>query len=68
LEQLRPITVVETHEFLSVTRNLMDDVERAELVEYLAYNPTAGTAIPGPGGLRTLRWGLRGVASGAGRG
>ena len=46
----------------------MDDVERAELVEYLAYNPTAGTAIPGPGGLRTLRWGLRGVASGAGRG
>ena len=38
----------------------MDDAERAELVLYLAYNPTAGDVIPGSGGVRKLRWGLEG--------
>ncbi len=38
----------------------MDDAERAELVLYLAYNPTAGDAIPGSGGVRKVRWGLDG--------
>lgn len=52
--------MVETHEFLSATRKLMGDQERAELVAYLAYNPTAGDVIPGSGGVRKLRWGLEG--------
>jgi len=47
-------------EFLAATRKLMDDEERAELVEYLAYHPTAGVAVPGTGGVRKLRWGLEG--------
>lgn len=51
---------METHEFLRVTKKLMDDVERAELVLYLAYNPTVGDVIPGSGGVRKLRWGLEG--------
>ena len=38
----------------------MDDAERAELVGYLACNPTAGDLIPGTGGVRKLRWGLEG--------
>jgi len=38
----------------------MDDAERAELVLYLAYNPTAGDVIPGSGGVRKVRWGLEG--------
>lgn len=38
----------------------MDDAERAELVAYLAYNPTAGDVIPGAGGVRKLRWALEG--------
>src|ERR1039458_5336987 len=38
----------------------MDDAERAELVLYLAYNPTVGDVIPGSGGVRKLRWGLEG--------
>ena len=37
-----PISVVETPEFLSTTRKLMSNEERALLVDYLAYNPTAG--------------------------
>jgi hypothetical protein len=52
--------VVETREFLSATKKLMDDADRAELVLYLAYNPTAGDVIPGSGGVRKLRWGLEG--------
>lgn len=38
----------------------MDDIERAELVAYLAYNPKAGDVIPGSGGVRKVRWGLEG--------
>jgi hypothetical protein len=55
-----PISVVETPEFLSATRKLMTDEERALLVDYLAYNPTSGDLIPGTGGVRKLRWGLEG--------
>lgn len=57
---MRPITVVEMDEFLTAMRKLMDDDERAELVDYLAYHPTAGVVIPGAGGVRKLRWGLEG--------
>jgi len=60
LPTIRPITVAETQEFLSATRKLMDDAERAELVGYLAYHPAAGVVIPGTGGVRKLRWGLEG--------
>lgn len=55
-----PVTVVETPEFLSATRKLMDEAERMLLVDYLAYNPTAGDLIPGTGGVRKLRWALEG--------
>lgn len=55
-----PISVVETPEFLSATRKLMSDDERSLLVDYLAYNPTAGDLIPGTGGVRKLRWRLEG--------
>jgi hypothetical protein len=55
-----PVSVVETPEFLSATRKLMTDEERALLVDYLAYNPTSGDLIPGTGGVRKLRWGLEG--------
>lgn len=55
-----PISVVETPEFLAVTRKLMSDDERALLVDYLAYNPMAGDLIPGTGGVRKLRWALEG--------
>src|ERR1017187_2893212 len=60
MPETRPIAVVETNEFLSATKKLMDGEERAELVLYLAYNPTAGDVIPGSGGVRKVRWGLEG--------
>ena len=55
-----PVSVVETPEFLSATRKLMDDEKRAALVDFLAYNPTAGDLMPGTGGVRKLRWALEG--------
>lgn len=55
-----PITVVETPEFLSATRKLLTDKERAVLIDYLAQNPAAGDLIQGTGGVRKLRWGLEG--------
>lgn len=55
-----PVSVVETPEFLAATRRLLDDDERAALVDFLAYNPTAGDLIPGTGGVRKLRWALEG--------
>ena len=57
---MRPITVVEMDEFLAATRKLMDDEERAGLVNYLSFHPTAGVGVPGTGGVRKLRWGLEG--------
>ena len=50
-----PISVVETPEFLTATRRIMDDEERAVLIDYLAYNPSAGDLIRGTGGVRKLR-------------
>jgi len=55
-----PVSVVETPEFLAATRRIMDEEERGLLVDYLAYNPTAGELIPGTGGVRKLRWALAG--------
>lgn len=60
MSRAAPIGVVETPEFLSATRKLMTDEERALLVDYLAYNPDAGDVVPGTGGVRKLRWGLEG--------
>ena len=55
-----PISVIETPEFLSATRKLMTEPERALWVDCLAYNPTAGDLIPGTGGVRKLRLELGG--------
>ena len=55
-----PVSVVETPEFLSATRRLMDEEERASLVDHLAHNPTEGDLIAGTGGVRKLRWQLEG--------
>ena len=60
MTEFEPITVVETPEFLSATKKLMDDEERKALVDFLALNPMAGDLIQGTGGIRKLRWALEG--------
>jgi len=55
-----PMTVVETHRFLTDVKPLLSDSERADLVAFLGANPEAGQIIPETGGVRKLRWGLAG--------
>jgi len=55
-----PVSVIETPEFLAATHKLMGEAERLLLVDFLAYNPSAGDLIPGTGGVRKLRWALEG--------
>jgi hypothetical protein len=54
------ITVVETPEFIARTDKLMSDEDRQVLIDYPARNPTAGDLMPGTGGVRKLRWSLKG--------
>jgi hypothetical protein len=63
----KPIAVVETPEFLSATRKMLDDEDREALTDFLAYHPEAGDVVAGTGGVRKLRWGLpgRGKSGGA---
>jgi hypothetical protein len=55
-----PMTVVETERFLKDAHPLMQDSERMEVVAFVAANPEAGDIVPEAGGVRKLRWGLRG--------
>ena len=55
-----PVSIIETPEFLSATRKLLNEEERVVLIDYLARNPTAGELIRATGGVRKLRWGLAG--------
>lgn len=55
-----PVSVIETPEFISATGRMMNEEERAVLIDYLAWNPGAGDLIPGTGGVRKLRWALPG--------
>lgn len=56
----RPVTVVETREFQRRAEGLFTPGEIAGLIEHIAYHPTAGVVMPGTGGVRKLRWGVRG--------
>src|SRR5271156_2503876 len=56
-----PMTVVETGEFLRRAKPLMSDSEKAELVAFVGSNPEAGDIIPDTGGVRKIRWALKGM-------
>jgi hypothetical protein len=56
-----PMTVVETGEFLRRAKPLMSDSEKAELVAFVGSNPEAGDIIADTGGVRKIRWALKGM-------
>lgn len=60
MEDDPPVSVIETPEFIATTGRMMNDEERAVLIDYLAFNPSSGDLIPGTGGVRKLRWALPG--------
>lgn len=60
----RPVTVVELGSFIrSAASAGLDNLERAELIDFIARNPAAGALVKGTGGLRKVRW----ARSGAGK-
>ena len=62
-----PVTVVETDEFLRQAKAVFSAAEADALKTYLAYNPKAGVVMRGTGGVRKLRWAIRGRANAAAR-
>ena len=51
---------VETPLFSRLVYDYINDVEYAALQGELAQCPTAGTVVPGSGGVRKIRWGVAG--------
>ncbi len=54
------MVIVETRAFTNRVRDLLSDEDYRQLQLALAARPTAGTVIPGAGGLRKLRWSVAG--------
>ncbi len=55
-----PVTVVETDEFLRQAKAVFSTAEADALKTFLAYDPMAGVVMRGTGGVRKLRWAMRG--------
>ena len=51
---------IEDRGFEKRRKGLLDDDELFELLEWLAAHPEIGKVIPGSGGLRKLRWAVKG--------
>jgi RelE toxin of RelE / RelB toxin-antitoxin system len=49
------LTVVELPLFTRQSEDIFTDVEKQELIAFLAWNPLAGDVIPGTGGVRKVR-------------
>jgi hypothetical protein len=54
------VVVIETSIFTRQVQVLLNDEEYRQLQMALVLNPGLGPIIPGSGGLRKLRWSLRG--------
>jgi hypothetical protein len=50
-------TIVETPEFIGGARRVLTELERRELIDFLAGSPSTGDLMQGTGGARKLRWG-----------
>ena len=51
---------IETRFFSQLVSEYLSDDEYASLQKALVANPQAGTLIPGSGGVRKIRWAVRG--------
>lgn len=49
------LTVAETPLFIRQAAKLLDEDEKAEVIDFLASNPTAGDLVPGGAGVRKVR-------------
>ena len=65
-EQFQYMTVVETRAFLSDVSRTMTEADREEFVTFIAANPQRGDLILGTGGIRKIRWGIKGQGKSGG--
>lgn len=56
----RLMVFIEVPAFTAIIKKLMTDTEYAGLQEALVAQPELGKLIPGSGGLRKVRWGVKG--------
>ena len=54
------LTIVETPFYLRKADALLAEADRSELVFFLAQCPEAGEVMPDTGGVRKVRWAIRG--------
>jgi len=54
------LSFIETRLFSQLVGEYLSDDEYASLQKTLVANPQAGTLIPGSGGVRKIRWAVRG--------
>lgn len=58
--------MVELPEYIKRAEKIFLEEERDELLYYLSSNPKAGSLIQGTGGIRKLRWALKGKGKSGG--
>lgn len=60
------ITIAELPEYVRHAERLLSEIERWDVIDYLATHPKAGALMRGTGGIRKLRWarGGRGKSGG----
>ena len=54
-------TAAETDVFIKYAADIWNDLERNEIISWIAANPAAGDLIPGSGGCRKVRWSRQGT-------
>lgn len=60
------LTVAELPGYIRIADKLLTEIERQELINYLAEHPTDGDLMEGTGGVRKLRWGRGGQGKSGG--
>lgn len=59
-------TIVELPEFLKRALGLLNEEEKASIINYLALHPQSGDLMQGTGGIRKLRWSAQGKGKSGG--
>lgn len=52
--------MAELPQFVKEAIRILGDIQHERLIEFLAFNPTAGVVVPDTGGIRKLRWSVAG--------
>ena len=60
------LTIAELPEYIRIADKLLSEIERQDVIRYLAEHPKAGDLMEGTGGLRKLRWGRGGQGKSGG--